>query len=120
MRRISLLLKLFFLFAALVAAADGWSGAPIGSPPGHATTAGRHHGGTPPWAALGGLIFADDDERSAPGCLSAGTSSAWVDLASVALPGSCPRWWRIALAVERPSFRPFLSAASPRGPPQVS
>ncbi|WP_043749283.1 hypothetical protein [Methylobacterium nodulans] len=118
MRRTPLILNLFFLLASLVAAADGWSGAPIGVPPGHAMVAGRQHGGASPWAVLG-ILPSDDDERSLPTCSPAGASAA-AALLSPVVPTPCLLWRRATAPVDQPSSHLFLSAASPRGPPQVS
>jgi hypothetical protein len=118
-RRTPLGLNLFFLLMALVAAMDGFTGAPIGLPGNHPAVVGGHPGGGAPWLVLNAILD-DDDERSAPETGHRGASSA-----PPACPFVCPtpplsHGRRIALPADPVPPILFVSAAPPRGPPRVS
>ncbi|WP_018259480.1 hypothetical protein [Methylobacterium sp. WSM2598] len=117
MRRSPLILNLVFLIGALAASLDGWSGLPVGAPPGHAAVAQRSYGGGTPWALLS-AILADDDERGLPG--SHGSGAADLALPAQILPPHACAWARLPVRRDPPHRPILLSAASPRGPPRVS
>ncbi|MGY2048500.1 hypothetical protein [Methylobacterium sp. JK268] len=115
-RRTSLIIKLIFLLGALASALDGWSGLPIGFPPGHAAAAQRHHGDNQTWAVLS--VVLSDDERSHLEAAGGGAAVAPA-LLTLAAPDRTV-WHRPAPHPQALAWARSLSSASPRGPPRVS